>query len=258
MPSAGEMFAHYQLNTALHRPDGSVTEAFRATDTQTNNEVVLEIVRADATSIEKARFGTRSRRLVGLKHPGLTTALTVTPTYCAFETTAANEPLLSEHAGLAIARARQKLAWLSQVAAGLAALHKVAVVHGQLALGQIVLTADTTVKLTIPVGGDVSGSPLDDLRAFGAAACELLLGADATDDEQGVTQRINEAGIPPEAAAILGRVRAGAAMTSADLAEKLAPFAEYSGPSTEPLLAVMPSTEPLLQVARRSSPGDPT
>ena len=32
-------------------------------------------------------------------------------------------------------------------------------------------------------------------------------------------------------------------MTSEDLAEKLAPFADYSGPSTEPLLPIVPARD---------------
>jgi hypothetical protein len=237
--AAGETFAHYQIDTALEQPAASATDLFLATDTRAGAEVLLEIVRPGASGIERARFGTRARRLAGVKHPSLLTAVDVAATHCAFE--APRGMVLTEHAGIAIARSRQKLFWLSQIAGALAALHKSGIVHGRLSLDAITIQPDASVKLAVPLGGDVSGSPLDDVRAFAVAACELVVGSDAAGDaEATVAERVHEAGVPPEAAAWIARIRAGGSMTSEDLADKLAPFAEYSGPSTEPLLAVVP------------------
>lgn len=239
MPSAGDNFAHYHLDVPLERRAPSVSEVFLATDERDGTPALIEILRAGATGVEKARFGTRARRLQGVSDPSVLAVIEAGPTHCVLE--APSNQSLDEHAGIAIARARQKLFWLAHVARALVALHKAGIVHGGFALDAVNISPDGPVKLAVPVGGDVSGSPLDDVRAFASAACELLLGNDMPEDgATAVAERLHQAGAPLETASVLARIRAGGSMTSEDLAEKLAPFADYSGPSTEPLLPVVP------------------
>lgn len=242
MPLPGEAFAHYRLDAAVEPAATAVTDAFFATDTRRGAEVMLEILRDGATGVERARFATRARRLRAVSHAGVLAALETAPDHCVFEAPTSHP--LADHAGVAIARARQKLCWLAQVAGALAALHAGGVVHGALSLDAITVAPDTTVKLTVFAGGDVTGSPRGDVRAFAAAACELLLGADAADAaEPDLTERLHAAGAPRETAAVIARLRGGGATTSEDLAAALAPFADYAGPSTEPLLPVVPRRE---------------
>ncbi|MBS2019330.1 MAG: protein kinase [Deltaproteobacteria bacterium] len=244
MVTAGDRFGeHYEILAAVEMSSIAFTDLFRATDTRSDVEVIIEILKPSASSVEKARFGTRARRLLSAKQPSLVELIDVQPMYCVLEAPF-GEPL-SDHAGIAIARSRQKLAWLSQIASGLAELHKAAIVHGKLDLQSITVRPDGVVKLSVPVGGDVGASSLDDVRAFGRAACELILGHEDRmtiemnrEDEAAVSDRLHNAGIGLEAARVLGRACVGSAMTSADLADKLAPYSEYAGPSTEPLLQV--------------------
>lgn len=240
VPEVGETFLKWRIDARLEHSEGRLVEAFRATDVDAGYEVRLEILRAGATSVEKARFGTRARRLLSIAHPALLSAIDASGTHCAFESPV-GEPL-SEHAGIAIARARQKLSWLAQIAGALAELHRGGVVHGHLGLDDVIALPDTSVKLAVPLTADASASPLDDVRAFGAAACELVLGADAAEGEQEakLAERLVAAGLPSDPAATIARVRAGPAMSSTDLAEKLAPHGDYAGPTTEPLLPVVP------------------
>lgn len=242
VPVLGEAFAHYRLDARVEPAATAVTDAFLATDTRSGEEIMLEILRAGVSGVERARFGMRARRLRAVSHAGILAVLEAAPGHCAFEAPT-NHPL-DEHAGVAIARARQKLCWLAQIASAVAALHAGGVVHGALSLDGITVAPDTTVKLTVFAGGDVTGSPLDDVRAFVAAACELLLGADAPGvTEPAFAERLHAAGAPRETAAVLARVRGGGAATSEDLAGHLAPFADYAGPSTEPLLPIVPRRE---------------
>ena len=242
MPSAGETFAHYRLDVPLERRAPSVSEVFLATDERDDAPVLIEILRASVTSVEKARFATRARRLQGVGDPSVLAVIEAAATHCVLE--APSNQSLDEHAGIAIARARQKLFWLSHVARALAALHKAGIVHGALSLEAVTISPDGPVKVAVPVGGDVSGSPLDDVRAFAAAACELLLGTDVPDEREAtLAERLHQAGAPLETGSVIARLRAGGSMTSEDLAEKLAPFADYAGPSTEPLLPVVPRRE---------------
>ncbi len=168
--------------------------------------------------------------------------LDVGPTHCALDAPANQS--LDEHAGVAIARVRQKLFWLAHASRALVTLHRAGIVHGAFALDSVTVAPDGAVKLAVPVGGDVSGSPLDDVRAFAVASCELLLG-DEVDarDAASIAARVHRAGAPAEAAHVIARVRAGGTMASEELAERLALFADYSGPSTEPLLPVVPRRE---------------
>ena len=242
MASVGERFAHYRLDAPVERRGPSVSEAFLATDERDGTPALLEIVRTGATGVEKARFGTRARRLQGVNDPLVLAVLEAAPTHCALESP--SNQSLDEHAGVAIARARQKLFWLAQAARALVALHKAGIVHGAFSLEAVSVAPDGAVKLAVPVGGDLSGSPLDDVRAFAASACELLLGGDVADEgATSISDRVYQAGAPLEAAAIIGRIRAGSSMTSEDLAEKFGPFADYSGPSTEPLLPIVPARD---------------
>ncbi len=240
MPEVGETFLRFRLDARIERPEGGLVEAFRATDTEGGAEVTLEVLRASATSVEKARFGTRARRLRSIEHPALLSVIDAGATHCAFESPA-GEPL-SQHAGVAIARARQKLSWLAQIAGAVAELHRGGVVHGRLRLDDVVALPDTSVKLGVPLSTEAGTSPLDDVRAFGALACELVLGADAAagETEAALAERLAAAGLPHDTAATIARVRAGPAMSSADLAERLAPHGDYAGPTTEPLLPVVP------------------
>jgi len=244
MPAVGENFAQYRLDEQIQGSSTSTTDLFRALDTEGGLEVVIEIVRDTASSVEKARFATRARRLSQIRQPSLRSVLDVGPTHCAFEAPAG--PLLSEHTGVAISRARQKLQWLAKLAPALFALHQHGIAHGHLSLADVVILPDLGVKLAIPLGGETTASPLDDIRALGRCACVLLLADPCTGaTEQDIMTSLTEAGVPGEAAALLARITVGPAMTSEDLATKLGPFADYTGPSTEPLLPVAP---------RRSSP----
>lgn len=243
MPDVGELFAHYELEARIDRPSESITEAFLARDVRTGAKVTLELVRPGASSVERARFGTRARRLAGVSHPAIVVFHDVSPTHCTFTTPTGTT--LRSHAGLAIARARQKLFWLAHVASALATLHKAGIVHGAITLDAMVSGQDGSVKLTVPLGGDIGGSPLDDVRALATVACELVLGTSGaedakTEDEATAAERITNAGVPAETANLLGRILMGGTMTSSDFEQKLEPFAAYSGPSTEPLLPVVP------------------
>src|SRR4051812_42421288 len=113
MPSVGDTFEHYRLDAEIDRA-GQSTCAFHATDLHGDLEVALEILRDTASSVERARFGTRTRRLAPVRHSALTTVLEIGKTHCAFEAPAG--PQLSEHAGVAIARWRQKMFWLAMLA----------------------------------------------------------------------------------------------------------------------------------------------
>ena len=238
VPVLGEAFAHYRLDARVEPAATAVTDAFLATDTRSGEEIMLEILRAGVSGVERARFGTRARRLRAVSHAGILAVLEAAPGHCAFEAPT-NHPL-DEHAGVAIALTEK----FAQIASAVAALHAGGVVHGALSLDGITVAPDTTVKLTVFAGGDVTGSPLDDVRAFVAAACELLLGADAPGvTEPAFAERLHAAGAPRETAAVLARVRGGGAATSEDLAGHLAPFADYAGPSTEPLLPIVPRRE---------------
>jgi len=238
VPSAADTFAQYRLDARVERRGPSVSDVFLATDERDGTPALLEILRAGLTGVEKARFGTRARRLSGVSDPSVLAVLDAATTHCALE--APFNQSLDEHAGIAIARARQKLFWLAQVARALVTLHRAGIVHGALSLDSVTVAPDGSVKVAVPIGGDVSGSPLDDVRAFATAACELLLGADAPREASSLAERIHDAGAPRDAAGIIAHIRAGGTMTSADLAEKLASFADYSGPSTEPLLPIVP------------------
>jgi hypothetical protein len=232
--------ARYQLVAPIPRSADSVTEAFRALDTTTGAEVTLEVVRSGATSVEKARFGTRARRLAGVEHPSLVAVVDVGPTHCALE--APSGTPLTEHARIAIARSRQKLSWLARIAGALAALHKGGIAHGRFGLDAVVLPMEgrELVKLSVPASGDMSGSPLEDLRAFGSAACQLVLGEDlAGQEERHIAERFVDAGLPLHAGTLIARACTGR-IPSADLADELAPFADFSGPTTERLLPVSP------------------
>jgi hypothetical protein len=235
VPAVGETFDHYRLESVLARP-GSLTEAFRATDLHGDLEVAVEILKAGATSVEKARFGTRARRLASVRHPALRTLLDSGTTHCAYEAPAGTP--LGEHAGVAIARYRQKLFWLAQIAGALAALHKAGIGHGALTIDEVTVLVDGAPKVAIPLGPDLTGSPLDDVRAFGALACDLILGLDSLGDEAAIKAQLMEAGVPEEPAALLARLRGGGSATMADLSEKLAAYSDYAGPTTEPLLPV--------------------
>ena len=105
--------------------------------------------------------------------------------------------------------------------------------------------AASSVSWSAPSFAATPGSKFSTtMSAFAASACELLLGADAADETAtSIADRVYQAGAPLEAAAIIGRIRAGSSMTSEDLAEKLGPFADYSGPSTEPLLPIVPARD---------------
>ena len=231
--------ARYQIGAPIPRVDESVIEAFRAVDSKNGAAVVLEVVRAGATSVEKARFGTRARRLATVEHPSLAGVVDVGPTHCAVESPAGTP--LTEHAHLAIDRARLKLSWLARLMGALAALHKGGFVHGRVGLDAMIVPEEGPVKLTVHVGSNVGGSPTDDVRAFGASACRLFLGEDVVGhDERKIGERLVDAGLPGHPSAILARVCVGRSTASADLAEELAPFVEVSGPSTERLLPVSP------------------
>jgi serine/threonine protein kinase len=254
--SVGDTFAHYQLDTVLDNPAAIAADTYLATDTRSGTTVVLEILRATATSVERARFGTRGRRLQSVSEPSLFSIRELAPTHCALDAPMGRP--VAEHAGIAIARARQKLFWLSQVAGALAALHKHGIVHGALSLASITVSSESVdsssprraplalslAKLSVPIAGAVTGSPLDDVRALARVTCELLLGlAVGNDVEQASAERLQDAGVPMDTALVIARVRAGGSMTSTDLAEKLAAFSDYIGPMTEPLLPVAPRHE---------------
>ena len=237
--ATGDTVAHYELGAGITRPFDGTTEAFRATD-HGGLEVMLEVLKPDATSVEKARFGTRARRLQGVRTPSLYALLDLGPTYAAFELPA-GEPL-EQHAGVAALRARQKVAWIARTAAALAAIHKVGIVHGHFELGNVLILPDQSVKVSVPLGGDVSGTPLEDVRALGIAAVELLLGHDPRNElESGIVERLLQAGINQDVSTVLARLRGGTSMTSTDIAERLAPFVDPSqGPMTDALIAVNP------------------
>ena len=238
MPAPGETFQGYTLEERVPRPEGAVTEAFLARD-RSGEQVLVELVREGATSVEKARFGLRARRLLGVQHPALIAAREASATWSVLEHPAGVP--LSEHAGLAIARARQKLAWVAQIAAAIARLHKGGIVHGDVTLDAIVVSAGATVKLLVPLSADVSRVPLDDVRALAFATCTLVLGSQTGSIlEDVVRARVHDAGVAPEAAAVVARVCAGGSMSSEDFAQRLAPFADFAGPTTEPLLPVVP------------------
>lgn len=239
MADTGEKVAHYELGARIPREFETTTDLFRAVD-DGGLEVMLEVLKDGVSTVEKARFATRARRLQNVRTPSLLTLLEVGPTYAAFELPASE--LLQEYAGVAIARARQKVAWIAGSAGALAAIHKAALVHGHFALGHVLLLPDQSVKVSVPLGGDVSGTPLDDVRALGIAAVELLLGHDPWNElEAGIVESLREVGINEEVSATLARLRGGASMTSAELAERLAPFVDPTiGPATEPLLRISP------------------
>jgi hypothetical protein len=228
-----ETFLHYRIEAELL--GSGPTETYRAVDERSKAEVRLEVLTSGAGPVEKGRFATRARRLKGLSHPSLAKMVDVGPTHAVFEAPAG--PTLAEHAGLAIARSRQKLAWLAHLAGALSTLHAAGVVHGALALHRVVLALDGYPKLLLAVGAEPPGSPMDDVVAFARAAVTLVLGEKAA-PTLGMTERLVEVGFPEEAAAALGRILEGKSVSAAALAEQLAPFKEHSGPMTEPLMPV--------------------
>lgn len=229
----GDKVAHYELGARIARPFDGTTEAFRATD-HGGLEVMLEVLRPDATSVEKARFETRARRLQGVRVSSLYTLIELGPKFAAFELPV-GEPLES-HAGVAALRARQKVAWIARTAAALAGIHKVGIVHGHFELGNVLILSDQSVKVSVPLGGDVSGTPLEDVRALAIAAVALLLGHDPRNElESGIVERLLQAGINQDVSMVLARLRGGTSMTSHEIADRLAPFVDPSlGPMTEP------------------------
>lgn len=233
MAAFGDKVAHYELGARIARPFDGTTEAFRATD-HGGLEVMLEVLRPDATSVEKARFGTRARRLQGVRVSSLYTLIELGPKFAAFELPV-GEPLES-HAGVAALRARQKVAWIARTAAALAGIHKVGIVHGHFELGNVLILSDQSVKVSVPLGGDVSGTPLEDVRALAIAAVALLLGHDPRNElESGIVERLLQAGINQDVSMVLARLRGGTSMTSHEIADRLAPFVDPSlGPMTEP------------------------
>ena len=69
-------------------------------------------------------------------------------------------------------------AWQPSALEGLAALHAAGEVHGDLRLGNLILTPSRGLVLTDPLGsGD--GTPATDLHAWGRLLAELLTGATA-------------------------------------------------------------------------------
>lgn len=236
---AGESFGRYRLVDDGGSDVGSgVTDIRAAIDTEGGQGARIEILREGMSPIDKARFATRARRLSQVRHPHVLAVLEAATSYCAFE--APDASVLSEHAGIAIARTRQKLAWLAQIAAGLASLHDGGIAHSRFGLEDAVVTAELKIKIVVPLGAsDPSALPLDDVRAFGRAACDLVLGTTCDGvAEPAVAERLAEASVPMEAAALLARTRLGQAITAHEVAERLAPFADYSGPTTERLLPI--------------------
>jgi hypothetical protein len=230
-----ETYLHYRIER--EEPGAGATQTYRAVDERTKAEVRLEVLASSAGPVEKGRFATRARRLKGLTHPSIAKTLEVGTTHAVFEAPAG--PSLTEHAGLAIARSRQKLAWLAHLAGALSTLHAGGAVHGAVALDRVVLALDGYPKLLVSVGAGPPGSPMDDVLAFARAAVMLVLGAEPP--AFGIHERLVEVGLPPEAAAALGRILEGKTLSAAALAEQLAPFKEHSGPMTEPL---MPAVRP--------------
>lgn len=236
MATVGELFAEkFRLDRLIERASTTTTETFDAE----HGEVVIEIVRPTATSVERARFATRARRLSQIRHPSLMRTIDVGPTHCAFE--AARGIVLTEHASRVVSRARQKLFWLAQLSSALAALHKGGIVHGRVGLDEVIVVPEVGAKLSIPLGGEITASPLDDVRAFARSSCALILGPDVDPsaiDEATLAHHFTESGVPAEGSATFARIAVGQAMTSEDLAERLLPFINFTGPTTEPLLPV--------------------
>jgi len=244
----GVVFARYRVDAAIERAAAGATLAYLATDMQRGNEVVLEVLRSDATAREKSRFGGRARALVSLRHPSVVPLLETSDVngvpYATFA--AVRGETLGGEVGVAPARARIKLAWIAQLAFALEALHGAGIVHGHVALDEVIVQPDNTAKMHVPLGRDISAAHFEDVRDLSIVAVALFLGRDVPGEPTAaLAERFGRAGVPGDAATVLARIRSGAPTPSKDAARELQPFAGYRGPTTEPLLAPMtPSGTP--------------
>ena len=244
MLAPGVVFARYRIAAAIERAAAGASQAWLATDMQNGHEVVLEVLRDDATARERSRFVARARALVSVRHPALVPLLESSEVisgsqkrpYATFA--AVRGELLAENAGVAPARARQKLAWIAQLAFALETLHAAGIVHGHVSLDEVVVQPDNTAKMHVPLGRDIAAAHFEDVRDLAMLAVVLVLGRDVPGEPTAsLAERFGRAGVPGDAAAVLAQIRSGAPIASKDAARALEPFAHYRGPTTEPLAA---------------------
>jgi serine/threonine protein kinase len=247
----GVVFGRFRVDAAFERAAPGATQAWLARDLEQGHEVVLEVLRSDATPREKSRFVGRARALVGVRHPSIVPLLETSEvisgsTRTPFATFAAvRGELLAENVGVAPGRARLKLAWIAQLAFALEALHAAGLVHGHVVLDEVIVQPDNTAKLHVPLGRDVSVAHFEDVRDLATLAVVLFLGRDVPGEPTAsLTERFGRAGVPGDAAAVLARMRSGSPTPSRDAAQALQPFANYRGPTTEPLMPPIDPSRP--------------
>jgi len=251
-----DRFERYAIEAPLEQ--GGVTDAYVALDTRLERRVVLDILRNDATPREHQRFVSRARALSATTHPALAAVFDVSEhggvAYCTSEH-AEGEPL-SVHASASAAHARKKLAWIAQLAQGLAAAHAGGAVHGAIQLHHGVVASNGSVRLVFPLGRDANGLATDDVRDLARVALQLVTGHDAAGERLGpLADRLVRAGLPDDAARALAEARAGPPTRSADLANALLPHASFQVPSTEPLVPPLAPNDPAAFRAPRGAVG---
>lgn len=189
---------HELAELFFHGEQGSV---YLGRDTHSNRPIEVKILASEAaTTAAVDRFRERSRRMLGLSHPGIAAVLGegITENGLPFVVMEHREGRNLHHL-----QGDPRLAWpapeavLRQLAEALAALHALGVVHGAISAGNIVWIEDGSPtprvqlvdrEFNVPAsdefaafdrGGDPRGSdtpPADDLHALGAVVYELCTG----------------------------------------------------------------------------------
>lgn len=232
----GDSFDRFAIRDLL--PAGLATRAFAAFDTRDQRDVVLELVRDDASPDERAAFLARARRVAGVRHDAIAKVFEADEAdgkaFAVCERIDA-EPIADR---TAIATPADKIATLARIASGLAALHRAGIVHGEVALDRAYLVAERTPKLVVPLGQEATSSDADDVRALARAAVALLLGRDAPGETAAtLVEALLRGGTPRVAAQMLAHARTAAEPPSAaELADAFAKGAEYSQTGTAPLV----------------------
>ncbi len=135
----GARLGPYEIESRLGA--GGMAEVWKARDTRLGRLVALKFSRTDFSR----RFELEARTVAALNHPHICTLYDVGPNYLVMECIN-GKPLqeLIPRKGLPLAEA---LNYAGQIADALAAAHKAGIVHRDLKPGNIMITAEGTVKV---------------------------------------------------------------------------------------------------------------